>query len=226
MGLLDNAKNLYLEGIEQGNYREAVYKYTNPPYRQHSTGVKSGQEGFIEFFDEFTKKKTDRKFEIINSFKDNDYAFLFVKQYLNGEPAWVTMDIFRGDVNEKLIEHWDIIEEYKSDKQTDGNHKINYNECSVALNKSFVQKNINKLNILLINCIAYSIHEYTAYSDIKVHQIIGAGNIVAALTELTYKGTVYSAIQVFKFENSMVSQYWDTLEVIPTQEDAKNSGKF
>ncbi|MEL6852810.1 MAG: hypothetical protein AAFP92_30145 [Bacteroidota bacterium] len=37
---LQNAKNLYLEGIRDGNAREAVYKYTGDRYTQHSTGVK------------------------------------------------------------------------------------------------------------------------------------------------------------------------------------------
>ena len=47
---LENAKSLYLEGIRDGNAREAVTKYTGHQYKQHSTGVKDGVEGFVEFF--------------------------------------------------------------------------------------------------------------------------------------------------------------------------------
>ena len=53
---LNNAKSLYLEGIRDGNYREAVEKYTGERYTQHSTGVKDGKEGFIEFFAEEAKR--------------------------------------------------------------------------------------------------------------------------------------------------------------------------
>jgi len=50
---LDNAMNLYLEGIRDGKAREAVTKYTGARYTQHSTGVKDGIEGFVEFFEPF-----------------------------------------------------------------------------------------------------------------------------------------------------------------------------
>ena len=48
---LENAKGLYLEGIRDGNAREAVTKYTGERYTQHSTGVRDGVEGFVEFFE-------------------------------------------------------------------------------------------------------------------------------------------------------------------------------
>jgi predicted SnoaL-like aldol condensation-catalyzing enzyme len=39
---LENAKNLYLEGIRDGKAREAITKYSGARYAQHSTGVKDG----------------------------------------------------------------------------------------------------------------------------------------------------------------------------------------
>ena len=53
---LDNARNLYLEGIRDGKAREAVTQYTGARYTQHSTGVKDGVEGFIEFFEPFISR--------------------------------------------------------------------------------------------------------------------------------------------------------------------------
>jgi predicted SnoaL-like aldol condensation-catalyzing enzyme len=50
---LENTMNLYLEGIRDGKAREAVTKYTGARYTQHSTGVKDGIEGFVEFFEPF-----------------------------------------------------------------------------------------------------------------------------------------------------------------------------
>ena len=50
---LENAKGLYLEGIRDGNVREAVTKYTGDRYTQHSTGVADGVEGFVTFFEPF-----------------------------------------------------------------------------------------------------------------------------------------------------------------------------
>ena len=50
---LQNAINLYMEGIQDGKSREAITKYTGARYTQHSTGVKDGVEGFVEFFESF-----------------------------------------------------------------------------------------------------------------------------------------------------------------------------
>jgi Uncharacterized protein conserved in bacteria len=42
---LVNAVSLYLEGIRDGQVRQAVGKYTGDRYTQHSTGVRDGAEG-------------------------------------------------------------------------------------------------------------------------------------------------------------------------------------
>jgi predicted SnoaL-like aldol condensation-catalyzing enzyme len=46
---LRNAIALYMEGIRDGKVKEAIEKYSGDRYTQHSTGVKDGKEGFIEF---------------------------------------------------------------------------------------------------------------------------------------------------------------------------------
>ena len=45
----DNAISLYMEGIRDGNARDAVTRYTGARYTQHSTGVADGIEGFVAF---------------------------------------------------------------------------------------------------------------------------------------------------------------------------------
>lgn len=110
---LQNATNLYMEGIRDGNYREAIAKYSGDRYTQHSTGVKDGQEGFIEFFEDFTKRNPVRDIKIIRSWEDGQYVFCQVYQNINnGEAEWVTTDFFDTDSNDKIIEHWDVISAY------------------------------------------------------------------------------------------------------------------
>lgn len=107
---LKNAHGLYMEGIRDGNYREAVHKYTGNRYKQHSTGVKDGKEGFIEFFEEFVKRCPNRDIRIIRSWVDGQYVFVHAYQNINnGEAQWVTTDFFDTDENDKIIEHWDVI---------------------------------------------------------------------------------------------------------------------
>ena len=114
---LENAKALYLEAIRDGNAAEAIAKYSGDRYTQHSTPVRDGREGFIEFFEDFHRRNPVRDIEILRGFEDGNYVFLHVLQTLNnGEFQYITADIFDTDDNAKLIEHWDIIEELSSDR--------------------------------------------------------------------------------------------------------------
>ncbi|MDW3178806.1 MAG: hypothetical protein R8J94_15550 [Acidimicrobiia bacterium] len=107
---LDNARRLYLEGIRDGKVRDAVETYTGDRYTQHSTGVRDGVEGFVEFFEPFIEKNRVRDIEIVRSYVDGRFVFLQAAQSLNnGRDRWVTTDLFDTDRNGKIIEHWDVI---------------------------------------------------------------------------------------------------------------------
>ncbi len=109
---LDNARRLYLEGIRDGDARAAVEKYTGDRYTQHSTGVRDGVEGFVEFFEPFIEHNPVRDIEIVRSLVDGRFVFVQAAQSLNnGEARWVTTDLFDTDGNAKIIEHWDVIHE-------------------------------------------------------------------------------------------------------------------
>jgi predicted SnoaL-like aldol condensation-catalyzing enzyme len=109
---LDNAKALYLGAIQDGNAEKAITEYSGARYTQHSTPVKDGQEGFIEFFADFHRRNPVRDIEIVRGFEDGSYVFLHVVQDLNnGEFRYVTADIFDTDDDAKMIEHWDMIDE-------------------------------------------------------------------------------------------------------------------
>jgi len=111
---LQNAKNLYLEGIRDGKVREAVTKYTGDRYTQHSTGVADGIEGFVAFFEPFIQRCKLRDIQIKRTIVDGNFVFVHVYQDINnGEAKWVTADIFDTDENDKIIEHWDVIQAYE-----------------------------------------------------------------------------------------------------------------
>ncbi|NME66647.1 nuclear transport factor 2 family protein [Flammeovirga aprica] len=109
---LDNAVGLYTEGINQGKPHEALDKYIGDRYTQHSTGVADGKEGFLEFFIPFLKRNPVRDIRIVRTIEDGQYVFTHAHQSLNnGEWYYVTADIFDTDSNDKIIEHWDVIQE-------------------------------------------------------------------------------------------------------------------
>ncbi len=107
---LANARRLYLEGIRDGDVRRAVETYTGDRYTQHSTGVRDGVEGFVEFFEPFVVRNPKRDIELVRSFVDGRFVFVQAAQNINdGEARWVTTDLFDTDGNGKIIEHWDVI---------------------------------------------------------------------------------------------------------------------
>lgn len=110
---ITNAKGLYLEGIRDGNMREALEKYTGDRYTQHSTGVADGKEGFIDFFTPFLERNPVRDIQVARAIEDGRYVFCHVYQSLNnGEAKWVTADLFDTDDQGRIVEHWDVIAEY------------------------------------------------------------------------------------------------------------------
>ena len=109
---LSNARRLYLEGIRDGDVRRAVESYTGDRYTQHSTGVRDGVEGFVEFFEPFVERNPVREIDLVRSFADGRFVFVQAAQRINnGEANWVTTDLFDTDGNGKIIEHWDVIHE-------------------------------------------------------------------------------------------------------------------
>ena len=139
---IENAKSLYLEGIRDGNYRQAIEKYAGNHYTQHSTGVKDGKEGFIEFFNRFVKNHPKRDIQIIRAIEDGQYVFLQVYQSLDdGKSEWVTTDFFDTDKNDKIIEHWDVISAY-SPSNPSGHSSIDGTTEVVDLNKTKFNKEV------------------------------------------------------------------------------------
>lgn len=109
---LEHARRLYLDGIRDGDVRNAVETHTGDRYTQHSTGVRDGVEGFVEFFEPFVERNTVRDIELVRCFVDGRFVFIQAAQDINnGEARWVTTDLFDTDGNGKIVEHWDVIHE-------------------------------------------------------------------------------------------------------------------
>jgi len=101
-----------MEGINQGNPVEALDKYIGDRYTQHSAGVADGKKGFLDFFVPFLERNPVRDIKIVRAIEDGPYVFVHAHQNLNdGEYFYVTGDIFDTDANDRIIEHWDVIQE-------------------------------------------------------------------------------------------------------------------
>ena len=256
---LDNAKALYLEAIRDGDAVEAITKYSGDRYTQHSTPVKDGRSGFIEFFEDFSARNPIRDIEIVRSFEDGQFVFLHVVQTLNnGEFRYVTADIFDTDDDAKLIEHWDMIAEMVDDtvsghSQIDGPteptdlDKTEENKALVSgfLNDVLKNGEVDKLSNYIStetyiqhnSDIADGVDGLGAYLAglaeqgqsmvyTEIHNVIGCGNFVAAMSKMNLAGTDMAVIDLFRVAAGRIVEHWDVIEEITPEETWVNSGKF
>ncbi len=253
---IENARNLYLEGIRDGHAREAVTKYTGARYTQHSTGVKDGIEGFVEFFEPFIAKNPKRDIQIVRALEDGPYVFLHAYQSLNdGEAEWVTTDFFDTDENDKIIEHWDVISAY-APKTPAGHTSVDGPTEIDDLDKTEQNKQLVRglIRDVLVgenpaNIEAYISDEMYIQHNAQVPDglehfkplalaknrplvydevvlLIGQGNFVATLCKASWEGQPFAQVDIFRIEAGKVVEHWDNAEPVPPEEEWANSGKF
>ena len=253
---LRHAKALYLEGILEGNSREAVEKYTGDKYTQHSTGVRDGAEGFVEFFEPFIQRNPVRHIEIVRGFEDGQHVFVQAYQSLNnGESQWVTMDFFDTDGHDKIIEHWDVIEAFEG-KNPSGRTQVDGEVEIIDLDRTDENKKIVRAcieNSMMPNgdiknagkyiseqCIQHNrfiadgIESYVnSFQTSEVSQqyeeiviLIGHGNFVATLCRVSRNGQEFAQTDLFRLEQGKIIEHWDAAEPVPAEDELVNSGKF
>lgn len=250
---LQNAKSLYIEAIRDGDYVDAINRYSGERYTQHSTPVKDGKAGFIEFFADFVKRNPVRDIEIVRAFEDGQYVFLHVLQNLNdGEWKYVTADIFDTDDDSKLIEHWDIIEQMEGETpsgrtQLDGPTEPEDLDKTQE-NKDLVARFIREVLVpadfdRLAEFVAPELAQHSprtadglnAFRDhamagslryIDTHRVVGCGNFVAALVESETHGSRNAVIDLFRVAGGTIVEHWDVTEPITPRDSWVNSGKF
>lgn len=93
-----------------GNPREAVEKYVGNEYIQHNPLVGNGKEAFIEYFEKMAEEYPDKSIEFVRAVAEGDLVALHTHQTWPGNEEYVTMDFFRFDENNKIVEHWDSIQ--------------------------------------------------------------------------------------------------------------------
>ena len=252
---LENAKNLYLEGIRDGRM-DVVHQYSGDRYTQHSTGVADGTQGFKDFFKGFLERTKDRDIRVIRAIEDGSFVFVHVYQDIdNGSAKWITTDMFDTDENDKLVEHWDVIAAYREPSENMGGtdmvlgdfelKDLDKTEENKALIRSFfvdIFQNGNHDKVAdYISTKEYinrnphvpngidAVKLFLATQDFNydfIFKVIGQGNHVVSYSKATLDGKEIAVFDIFRIENGKIVEHWDNMEPIPPRSEWANTGKF
>ena len=242
-----------LESLENGD--KTPVSYINPnKYIQHNLGVGDGLAGFGAVLQH--APEGGFKAKVVRAFEDGDFVFthtiydffgpkigfdlfrfeggLIVEHWDNlGETtaanpsghtqvdgATAVKDLDNTAANKSFVKDFleTVLKNGEFDKlgnYFDGDNYIQHNSA-IGDGLSGLGKALEEMGKAGITM------EYH-----KIHQVVGEGNFVLAVSEGKFGGQPTSFYDLFRIENGKIAEHWDTIETIPAKAEWKNNnGKF
>lgn len=242
-----------LESIETGDTKPVAY--INPDqYTQHNLAVADGLAGFGEVLSQLPEGSA--KVEVVRVFEDGDYVFTHTKYDFFGPKAGFDIFRFEnGLIVEHWDNLQEIVTETVSGRtQFDGTTAIidlDKTEDNKELVKDFVKDilmgaNPSKITDY-ISTETYLQHNPNVGDGLdglgkalaelaeagmpmkftKNHIILGEGNFILSVSEGEFLKEHVAFYDLFRIENGLIVEHWDTIEEIPVKTEHKNdNGKF
>jgi len=104
VGLLDMAFN-------QHKVKEAFDKYVGATYRQHNPFAPDGREAAVELLTKWLTGMPEYRYEFKHVYVDGNIVVVHSHVMRDAKDRGsAVVDIFRLDRNNKIVEHWDVVQ--------------------------------------------------------------------------------------------------------------------
>ena len=157
----------------------------------------------------------------------------------------MTTDTFRADENSRIVEHWDVIDYYRTPEngqleQIFGDFEIkdldkkaeNKKQVRRFLTEIFQNKEFNHLEDFVAKDLIQHNHEIgqgsQAYKDyVREHdvtydfvfQLLTQGKFAVSYGKVLIDSVAYAQYDIFRLENGKIVEHWDNKEVMTKVED-------
>ncbi len=234
-----------LKGIETGD-PDAVKVVNEAKYIQHNPQTHEGSEGLASLFARLAK--TSPRVNVVRIFSDGDFVFGHTEYDFSTRRIGFEVFRFEGD---QAVEHWDNIQlrrgpnpagrsmvdgpiEATDLDATESNRARVRTLGEVLVSgelgplEEFVDAALIQHDPNLIDGLEpwrAAIQQSVAYT--KVHRILAEGSFVLSASEGSVNGEHSALYDLFRLEDGVVKERWNTVEhIAPRSEWKNNNGKF
>jgi predicted SnoaL-like aldol condensation-catalyzing enzyme len=207
----------------------AIDEYWADPYWQHNPVAQSGVAAFRSFMGPFVTQSSFQ-YNRLRTLAECDLAVVMGRYSGTG----VIFDMFRLR-DGKLMEHWDSDANQASDaggamEITDrATTDVNREHVKSLYANALIPNNAAAAATYFANSLVVrraptrsgsgAFFDYLAEAQIRyeaLHHIIADGNFVFVLAEGTLNGRAYGFYDLFRLDNGLIVEHWDSRRVVPS----------